>query len=183
MNHMAPITINLGSENLVKKEALVEVIKDYDFLANATVATKRVQSFVSSQPLSLTEIITGATNRAKQAYDNCDYSFGIESGLMQVLQTKTGYMELAVCAAYDSRNISLGFSQSFECPQKVIDEVLKGKDLEEACTATGLTTNNKIGEAEGIIGILTKGRVTRKDYTKQAIRMALIQLENSRLYL
>jgi len=176
------IMINLGSENIVKKEALEEVIKDYGFLANSTIATRKVRSLVSSQPLNLTEIITGATNRAKQAYENCDYSFGIESGLMQVPQTRTGYMELTICAAYDSRNISLGFSQSFECPQEVINEILKGKDLEEACIATGLTTNNRIGEAEGILGILTKGRVTRKDYTKQAIRMALIQLENPNLY-
>ena len=172
----------LGSENMVKKEALEEVMKDYGFLAYATVATRKVQSLVSSQPLNLAEIITGAANRAKQAYENCDYSFGIESGLMQVPQTRTGYMELTICAAYDGRSISLGFSQSFECPQKVIDEILKGKDLEEACIATGLTANSRIGEAEGILGILTKGRVTRKDYTKQAIRMALIQLENPNLY-
>ncbi len=175
----------LGSENMVKKEALEEVIKDYDFLANATVGTRKVRSLVSSQPLNLKEIIYGATNRAKQAYENCDYSFGIESGFMQLpyaLFVKTGYMELTVCAAYDGRSISLGFSQSFECPQKVIDEILKGRDLEEACIATGLTANSRIGEAEGILGILTKGRVTRKDYTKQAIRMALIQLENPNLY-
>jgi non-canonical (house-cleaning) NTP pyrophosphatase len=36
-----------------------------------------------------------------------------------------------------------------------------------------------LGSAEGIIGVLTKGRLTRKEYVKQAITMALINLENS----
>ncbi|MBW6461687.1 MAG: DUF84 family protein [DPANN group archaeon] len=33
-----------------------------------------------------------------------------------------------------------------------------------------------------MIGILTKGRIKRKDYTKHAINIALIQLDNKELY-
>jgi non-canonical (house-cleaning) NTP pyrophosphatase len=40
-----------------------------------------------------------------------------------------------------------------------------------------MTTNENIGSEEGAIGILTKGRMTRKEYTKQALRTALIHLE------
>ena len=45
-----------------------------------------------------------------------------------------------------------------------------------------ITKKRKIGSGEGLIGILTKGRVSRKDYTKQAIRMAMVQIENPELY-
>ena len=41
----------------------------------------------------------------------------------------------------------------------------------------GITKNPQIGSEEGAIGIVTKGRLDRKEYTKQALRMALIHLE------
>ena len=58
----------------------------------------------------------------------------------------------------------------------------EGLDMSEACNKVGLTNNPKIGSEEGAIGILTKGRMTRKDYTKQSIITALIHLENAELY-
>ena len=53
----------------------------------------------------------------------------------------------------------------------------EGLDMSEAINKMGLTNNPNIGAAEGAIGILTKGRVDRKEYTKQALRMAFIHLE------
>ena len=58
----------------------------------------------------------------------------------------------------------------------------EGVHIDQAAFRTGLTKNNDIGEAEGVIGILTKGRVKRKDYNKQAIITALIHLENPELF-
>ena len=57
-----------------------------------------------------------------------------------------------------------------------------GITANDAFYKLGLTENKKIGSAEGAIGLLTNGRVTRKDYTKQAVHMALIHLENKELY-
>jgi len=45
-----------------------------------------------------------------------------------------------------------------------------------------LTENPKIGSAEGSIGVLTKDRIMRKEYIKQAVVMALIPMENKELY-
>lgn len=39
-----------------------------------------------------------------------------------------------------------------------------------------------IGYDEGIIGWLTKGNLNRKDYTKYAVEMAKLQIENITLY-
>ncbi|MBI3573172.1 MAG: DUF84 family protein, partial [Candidatus Kerfeldbacteria bacterium] len=46
----------------------------------------------------------------------------------------------------------------------------------------GLTTNPKLGSYEGAIGLLTKGKMPRKDLTKQAVVTALVRFENKELY-
>ena len=55
-------------------------------------------------------------------------------------------------------------------------------DLEQACLRAGLTHNPGVGQAEGIIGILTHGIVDRTAYTIPAIQMALTRLQNPKLY-
>jgi len=42
--------------------------------------------------------------------------------------------------------------------------------------------DEKLGEGQGLIGILTKGRVDRKEYTMQAIKTSLIFLENRKWF-
>ena len=175
--------INIASNNPVKVEAVKEIIRSYDFLKNAEVKGLNVDSEVSEQPKSLEETVQGAINRAKSAFNNCIYSFGIESGLMRVPQTKTGKMDFCVCAIYDGKQHHLGLSCAFEFPIKVTQMIHEfGIDANEAFYRCGLTQDKKIGYSEGTIGILTRGRMNRKDYTKQAIQMALIHLENSHLY-
>jgi inosine/xanthosine triphosphatase len=175
--------INVASNNPVKIEAVKELVRSYDFLKNAEVDGLKINSGVSEQPKSLEETVKGAINRAKSAFSNCVYSFGIESGLMQVPQTKTGSMDFCVCAIYDGIQYHLGLSCAFEFPTKVTEMIHElGVDANEAFYRCGLTKNRKLGSSEGAIGMLTRGRITRKDYTKQAIQMALIHLENSHLY-
>jgi inosine/xanthosine triphosphatase len=171
--------ICVGSKNKVKLESVKEVIQDYDFLKSAEVIGLDVPSDISEQPLSLSETIQGAKNRAKAAFQDCDYSIGMESGFMKVPEARTDYMEQTVCVIYDGNEFHIGFGPSFECPQKVMDLILtKGYDLNQACKELGLTDKEKIGGEEGIVGLLTKGRISRKNYTKPAIIMALIHLEN-----
>lgn len=177
------IIINIGSTNPTKIKALEEAISEYDFIKPFQITNSGTDSGVSNQPKSLQEIITGAKNRARNSFIRCNYSFGIESGLMSVPETKTGYMDVCICAIYDGRNYHLGMSCAFEPPIDVVKLVIeKGMDLNQATNRAGLTESEKIGLAEGIIGLLTKNRVTRKDYTKQAIQMALIHLENPNSY-
>ena len=46
-------------------------------------------------------------------------------------------------------------------------------DLSQACNRSGITSDPKLGEHGGLIAILSAERVTRLDYTVQAITMAL----------
>jgi len=170
--------INVGSTNPVKVEAVKEKILEYDFLKDAQVLGLETDSGVSLQPGSLEETIQGARNRAKNAFVNCDLGIGLESGLMSVPLTKTGYMDFCACAIFDGTEYYIGLSSVFEYPPKVMEMVLKDKvTITQAFHKLGLTTNPEIGMAEGAIGILTHNRLTRKDYTKQAITTALIFLE------
>ena len=176
--------IVVASKNPVKVDAVSEVIQDYGLFKGAEIFALEASSGVSEQPKSLEETVQGAINRAKSAFiEGCTYSFGIESGLMIVPQTKTGKMNFCVCAIYDGRESHLGLSCAFEFPTRVTEMTHElGIDVNEAFYRAGLTTNKKIGSSEGAIGMLTKGRMTRKAYTKQAVQMALIHLENSALY-
>ncbi len=65
-----------------------------------------------------------------------------------------------------------------EAPKKVVEYMLnEGLDMNDAAHRAGFTQNPRIGSAEGLVGIMTKGRLTRKEYTKEAIRTALIHVD------
>ena len=119
-------------------------------------------------------------NRAKGAWEGNDYGFGLESGLMAVPNTKSGFMDVGVCAIYDGNECHLGLSSAWEAPKNVMQHMLKdGLNMSQAAVKAGLTRDNNIGAAEGLVGIKTKGRVTRKEYTKQSIRTALIHIDEN----
>ncbi len=175
--------VGIGSKNKTKVSAVADLLKDYPMFDGAEVVGVDVKSDQFGHPKSLDETVEGAVDRAKQAYTGNDYGFGIESGLMAVPQTKTGYMEVAVCAIFDGTQIHMGLSQACEWPKKVIDAILhKGMDGSQAMKHAGLTQHEKLGEHEGLVGIMTKGRTNRTEYNKTAIVMALMHLENPEHY-
>lgn len=178
--------IAIGTTNPIKIQAVEETIQDYPILANAKIHSFSVTSDVSDQPLSIEETIQGAKNRARKAFEacpSCRYSFGIESGLFEANGTQTGFLESTICCIYDGMNYHTGLSCGFEVPPQILQLVLEEKkDLGQACHESGITTNAKLGAAEGLVGILSKGRLTRKFYTTQSVITALIQIENQSWY-
>ena len=172
------MVIKVASKNPIKISAVEEIIKDYPFLVNAEIIGEETNSGVSDQPKSLEETIKGAMNRAQGVYNDCNFSFGIESGLMVVPHTKTGYMDVCVCVIFDGNEYHLGLSSAWEAPKKVAEYMFnEGLDMNQAALKAGLTQNPKAGSAEGLIGVMTKGRLVRKEYTKEAIRTALIHID------
>lgn len=171
--------IIVGSKNPVKVGAVKEILKEYSHLANAEVVGVDANSDVSKQPTSLDETMRGAIGRAKNAYRDCDYSIGLESGLMTVPHSKTGYMDVCVCAIYDGTEFNFGLSSAWEFPKKeVLESMLhEGLDMNEAMFKHELTKKENIGWENGAIGYFTKGRMDRTEYTKQALRTALIHLD------
>lgn len=176
--------INVGSVNPIKIEAVKEVVLEYDFLKGAVIKGFKAASNVSSQPKSIDETATGARNRARHIFQDCDYSVGLESGLfcIQEIGLKR-WMNFTVCAIYDGKHYAVGFSPAFQIPQAMATLILKeGCEMDEAVHKMGFSKNKRVGYGEGFIAILTKGAITRKEYMKPAIQMALAQIQSKELY-
>ena len=136
-----------------------------------------VESGVSVQPIGLGETLRGAKNRARAAFGSCDLAVALESGLVPVPETATGYMNLTACAIFDGSEMYLGLGPAFELPAEVTRLVTEeGLELDPAVRRAGLTDNERIGYGQGIIGILSGGRVTRMDYSRPAVSMALVRM-------
>ena len=125
--------IRVASKNQEKVKAVSETIMNYDFIKDAEVNSKEVSSEVSEQPKSMEETIQGALNRAKNVCEDCDLSFGLEDGLIEVPKTQSGFMNICACAIYDGKKFHLGLSSAFEYPPEVTRLVFeKGYDINEA---------------------------------------------------
>jgi inosine/xanthosine triphosphatase len=171
--------IVVGSKNEAKVGAVTEVFLEYPHLKDAVVVGLEAPSGVTDQPLSLAEVVEGARNRARLVFQDCEYSVGIESGFMKVPHSKSGYMNVCVACVYDGTQYHLGISSAFETPNQEIMRLVvdEGLNFAQAGNKTGMTHDPHIGKHGGLIGELTKGKVDRKEYTKQALRMALIHID------
>jgi non-canonical (house-cleaning) NTP pyrophosphatase len=83
---------------------------------------------------------------------------------MAVPHTKSGYMDVCACAIFDGSEYHLGLSSAWEAPERVSKLILEdGLDMNEAAYEAGLTKDKKVGSAQGLVGIMTRGRLTRKE--------------------
>lgn len=99
---------------------------------------------------------------------------------MGVPHTKSGYMDIAACAIFDGKEVHLGLSSGFEPPKEIVRLVFEeGHNLGTASKVAGLTEKEELGKHEGLIGILTKGRVDRKEQAKQAVITAMLHIDKA----
>ncbi|VVB88054.1 Non-canonical purine NTP phosphatase [uncultured archaeon] len=167
--------IYVASLNRNKIDAVKEVFAGYN------VEGSHCKSGVREQPLGLGEIIEGAIFRAKTVFGNCTYSVGIEDGIAPVPGTLSGHMNFCCCAIFDGERIYLGLGPAFEYPPESTEKVInEGITISQAFLP--VSGKPDIGYEEGIIGFLTRGKMNRKDYTKIAVEMARIQIDNAELY-
>ncbi len=172
--------IIVGSKNKVKIDAVSESLLDYDCMTNLEIVGIHANSGVSEQPLTLDETVQGAINRATEAFNaGGDYGFGIESGLMHVPRTQSGYMDMCICAIADKDDVYIGMSSAWEFPDSEVSKsiIYDGLDMSQACVKHGLTNDSDVGRKGGAINIVTNGRLNRKEYTKEAVRNAMIHIE------
>ena len=177
--------IHVGSKNRTKIKAVIDAVKLYpNLFPNPEVIGINLNVGLFGHPKNIEETVRGAVERARNAHSDCDYSFGLEGGLMEVPLSKTGFMEVGVCAIYDGKNFYLGLSPAFEWPKQVTNLILSNKaDASQAFKQLGLTHHEKLGAVEGgIIGFLTDRRLTRENSTKYSIIMALIHLDKPEFF-
>ena len=177
--------ITVGSKNKTKVAAVRDAVALYpNLFPKPEVIGLDVKVDLYGHPKNLDETLKGAIERARQAFVDCSYSFGLEGGLIEVPYTVSGYMEIGACAVYNGKECRLGLAPAFEWPRKVTEMILSGEaDASSAFKKLGLTEHEKLGAMDGgIIGMLTNGKVSREDFSKYSILMALIQIEQARMY-
>src|SRR3989344_6155335 len=143
------MNIKIGSLNPVKIAAVKETLLLYKQFARAVVNGKEVSSEVNAQPFSLEETIRGARNHARNAFEACHYSIGIESGIMHVQYAETQNMDVCACAIYDGVRYHLGLSPAFEYPPTVMQLLHKGKEVNDAFFELGFAPHRKLGNEGG----------------------------------
>lgn len=171
--------IVVGSKNAAKVQAVAEILHDYPHLHEAEVVGVEVDSEISAQPKSLEETVRGARNRARNAFAECDYSVGIESGLVEVPYSKSGYMDVCVAAIFDGTEHHLGLSSAWEFKDPDIFKtiVTGAKEMTDVLVEKGMFADPSARAGGGAIGLATRGRLERKGFTQEAVRSALIHLE------
>jgi len=171
--------IAVGSKNPVKIKAVQNILEK--IYGKVNVIGVNVDSQVSPQPFGKKETINGAINRAKNAYtDDVDFGIGIESGLMEIPNSITGFIDLQWCAVFDGEKITLGVSSGFEYPPTVIKEVLNGKEVGDVMDK--VTGVENLGQKKGAVSYLSKGMLDRTENTEQCILTAMIPRINEKVY-
>ena len=139
-----------------------------------------VDSGVADQPMTNDETLTGAYNRAKNAFDHpesesADYAIGIEGGL----ETIGGQLYAMAWVTVRNRDGRIGKARtnSFILPPKVARLVHEGKELGEADDIVFGQNNSK--QKMGASGLLTNGLIPRATLYSPAIILAFIPFINS----
>jgi len=179
-----PRLVGVGSTNPCKVLAVQEMVRLY-FGRSPRIEAVKAPSGVPEQPLGLAVIAKGAKNRAEAAYmalaQKDALAIGIESGLFTVDSDEL--YDVCIASIYDGTRHALGLSCAFAIPTDARKAVLeKGMDLSQAANDAGLVDDPLLGQRDGLIAILTNSRVTRKQYTLQALQMAMTAIEHPQWY-
>jgi inosine/xanthosine triphosphatase len=174
--------VAVGSKNPAKIEAVREVFQE--IYGETEVIPIEVNSGVPDQPVGLEETIKGAISRSKLALEKtgAEFGVGIEAGLYPVPETITGYMDIQFCAIIDREGrTTLGHGPGFEYPPGVIRRVFE-EGVEVGITMGELVNDIELKRKIGAIGVLTHGRLVRKELNKLAVLMALVPRLNPEWY-
>ena len=170
----------VASKNPVKinsvKLAFGRVFKNQKF----DILSVSVDSNVADQPMTSEATLQGAKNRANNArseFPIADYWVGIEAGVM--VQNSIHFC-FAWVVILSSNQIGLSKSSMFALPHGVSELLVQGIELGQA---DNLFFNRKnSGQKDGIIGVLTSGKISRTDYYVEPTVLALIPFINQELY-
>ncbi|HEC76820.1 MAG TPA: DUF84 family protein [Thermoplasmatales archaeon] len=155
---LIPLKVCIGSKNKIKIDAVKEIFDD--IFSNMKIEYYKIEVKTEKQP-SGEKIMEGALKRALNAVKGNDYGIGIEAGLKN--EYGINFIEHYAVVADKTGYITYGKSPSFQCPEWVIEEIKKGKEIKEILSF----------EEKGLIWHLSN-KIERSELIKNAILMALI---------
>jgi len=179
--------VRVGSTNPPKLEGVRAALTA--FSRDVTIEGIEVESGVPDQPLGFEEIVEGARNRAERARrgGECDLGVGYEDGLVAIPGPVESWLNIGCAAVSDGVRVSLGLSPGFSyppaCSQRAVAErrpigALFDRFWRQHRGSSSASAQLSIGN----IGELTRGALTRAEYTRHAVVCALAPLLHPDLY-
>jgi inosine/xanthosine triphosphatase len=171
----------IGTLNSVKINGVVKAFKEY----YKNIKWKAIKPGVSLpiQPISLEEVFRSAHTRAKELYINYkgkDFYVGVEAGIFKLMNS--WFVTQIVCVMDKNERYSYGISPTFPLPNWMGEKLYKNRNLELERIVDNIYDRKNVGEKEGFIGLLTKGKVDRENLTYLATLMALTYYLNREIY-
>lgn len=174
------IKVAVGSLNPTKLEATKLGFERVYPQGKFEFVTVDVSSGVSDQPMTDSESIRGAINRAKQALKKAkaDFAVGLEGGLQQVDHY---WFECGWIAVVDRKgNLGIGCSPKLLVSKKAMLLIHQGKELGEV---TDILFNTKDAKKKmGYFGLMTQGHITRAKGYSEGVIMALVRFLNPQIF-
>lgn len=181
--------VHVGTSNPPKLEAVRLALSPY--APHASVEGSPVASGVPEQPVGLSEITTGARNRARAALQlgSCDLAVGIEDGLVSLEGVDAPALNIACVIVTDGSREGLGLSSAFAYPAACIGPALQHRapigalfdDFWRSHRGAGADAPASV-LSSGNVGKLSLGVLTRSEYARHAVTCALIPFLHPDLY-
>ncbi len=172
--------VAVGSKNPVKITAVKEGFSTVWPDVVWDVEGHDVGSEVSDQPMSDTESIIGAKNRARKASEllKADFGVGLEGGLQQIGEK---WFDSGWIVIRDAKGIEgIGSTIKMETPPKMMELIQKGHELGIVDDMLFNQTNSK--QKTGHFGLMTNGILSRSDMYKNAVITALARFLHPELF-
>ncbi len=191
----------VGSLNPVKILAVKEIFLEFFPQTPFTLQGISVSSEVPDQPIGLDVVVLGAVNRAHNTCSSVQqqletspqnnqeeavFYVGIEAGFVAVSHSLSGYLDYQFCAILDGKgHLAVGSGSGCEFPPKIIQALLQQKrdsSVELKTIMAEISGDPAINQKDGAVGYYSGGKITRKQITKEGVRMALLPFLNQKAY-
>jgi len=169
----------VGSTNPLKVGAARDAFQD--FYGDVEALGIAVPSGIKPFPTSEEETIRGAKNRAKASASerpDADFHVGIEAGIVEVDGRSFVRAYVIVVRGDES---GLGCSAAYEAPPYILEQIDPESDSSRLVIDSVMGRQDVL-ETEGVIGVLTKGMLTRAAVNRDAVRCALTRFVSPQYY-
>ena len=170
--------IAVGSTNPVKIGAVKDGLKK--LYPEAHYVGVKVESGVSHQPTSDEETMKGAKNRARKvlAETQADIAVGLEGGVIEVGKEM---MNTVWCCLVTKKEVEiLTGGLHFETPKVVAEGIRSGREVGDIMDE--MTGEKDIKRKGGMIGVLSKGVIDRREAYASLVKLATVKLQSPELY-